>query len=198
MEKRFISVLAVFIFSLLIVGCTSGPYPEIVYVEREDPGRDVALDKKWTDTDMKLAAEHFVNSLLAHPSIKNAQSKPVIMVGQVVNRTSEHIDVKSFTDKLTTALLKADKVRLVDETAREELKKEYEYHDQGYISPDTAKGKGKQIGEDYLLRGDITSSIHEAGRKKVIYYKLTMQLVDLETNLQVWKDDYEIKKLITY
>lgn len=193
--RRWISWGTVGLAALLAAGCTGRrSSPNVRY---EDEDLPVLLDDRYNDTDMKKIADRLVQSMIEHPALKQASKPPVVMVGNVANRTMEHIDVKSLTDKIGVSLLATGKVQLVDETARGELASEYDYQGQGYVDPATRSGPGKQVGADYFLRGDIAEDVHEAGGKKVIFYKVTLQLTDLKTNLQIWKDDVEIKKSAT-
>lgn len=160
----------------------------------DDPNKIVLLDDKFNENDMQLMAKKLVDSLVADPIIANIKTKPTIMVGNVRNRTEEHIDVKSLTDKIRTALIQSRRFNFIDKEARQEIAEEYEYQGSGYVAPETKKGPGKQVGADYLITGDISSNIQEVGNDKVIYYKVTMNLTNLEKNMIEWSDEKEIRK----
>ncbi len=185
-------------FILIVIGChSSGPDYSPRTVKREDPHKEVIAGYKWNDTDYKLVADHMYNSLVSSDFYKNLQGKKVtIMTGTIENRTSEHIDLKVLADSIATKLIRSGTFNVIDESAREELDREYEYHKGPYIDPKTRKGEGHQIGEDLLLRGFIYSSIDESRYLKVVYYKITLQLTDVQTNLKVWQDEFEIKKVV--
>lgn len=53
---------------------------------------------------------------------------------------------------------------------------------------------GKQVGADYLLFGDIASIVKRAGRDTDVYYKFTLNLVDVQTGIIEWTDEKEIRK----
>jgi PBP1b-binding outer membrane lipoprotein LpoB len=78
---------------------------------------------------------------------------------------------------------------------REELREE-RTEQQTHSSEETAKGLGKEIGADYMLKGEINSIEDEEGREKVVYYQVTLEMIDLETNVKVWFGDKKIKKLV--
>ena len=166
-------------------------------IERVDSDRDVLLDDRWNDTDLNMVSSKMVQSLLSHDAVAKAEGKPAIMVGTVANRTAEHIDVKALTDRIRTALVKSGKVVAVDETARGEIAKEYEYQASGNVDPATRKGPGKQRGPEFLLRGDVAQDVHKSGDgdTKSIWYKVTMQLTNVESNTLEWTDDITIKKV---
>jgi hypothetical protein len=47
-----------------------------------------------------------------------------------------------------------------------------------------------------MLKGEINSIEDEEGREKVVYYQVTLEMIDLETNVKVWFGDKKIKKLV--
>ena len=82
----------------------------------------------------------------------------------------------------------------MDETARKDIAREYEYHASGNVNPDSIKGPGKQTGADFFLRGEIASDTHAKKRKKVQWYLITLKLTSISTGEIFWQDDEEIKK----
>lgn len=183
-------VMSVFIFTQ-IAGCGPKAFTKGGY---DDPNKVILLDDKFNENDMQLISKQLVDSLSQFGKIQNAAKPPVVMVGKVRNRTSEHIDVKSLTDKIRTALIKSGKYRFADKEARDELADEYEYQSGKFVDKSTAKGPGKQVGVEFLITGDIASNVQEVGNDKVVYYKVTMNLVNLETNIIEWSDDREVRK----
>ncbi len=189
--RYFFIVPCVLSFVVLFVSCGPRAFTKGGY---DDPNKVILLDDKFNENDMQLISNQLVESLSGFATIKNATTRPVVMVGRVRNRTSEHIDVKSLTDKIRTSLIKSGKFRFSDKDARDELAEEYDYQQGKFVDKSTAKGPGKQTGIDYLITGDIASNIQEVGSDKVIYYKVTLNLIDLETNIIEWSDDREVRK----
>jgi penicillin-binding protein activator len=145
-------------------------------------------------TDLQMIAEKMVQSLLSSPIIHEGQ-RPVLQVATVKNRTNEHIDTKAVTDKIRTTLINSGKVQFTAAEIRPEILEELEYQrGSGYVDPETRRTVGKQVGADFLLAGDIASIAKQKDDTKDIYYKVTLNLVDLETGLIVWADEKEIRK----
>jgi uncharacterized protein (TIGR02722 family) len=188
---RSVYILFVILGFSAILGCSNRQYTDGKY---DDPNKVILLDDKFSENDLQLIANKLVESLGHHATDAKYDGKPVVMIGRVRNHTSEHIDVKSLTDKIRTELIKAQKYRFASKEARNELSEEYDYEASGYVNPETQKVKGKQIGIDYLITGDIASIVQQAGKQKQIYYKVTLNLIDLETNIIEWTDDREIRK----
>jgi len=78
---------------------------------------------------------------------------------------------------------------------REKLRQE-RADQQEFASKETAKKWGRELGADYMLFGTINSIIDQYNKKKVIFYKVNLELTDMETNEIVWLGDKEIKKFI--
>jgi uncharacterized protein (TIGR02722 family) len=152
------------------------------------------LTDKWSETDMQKAVADLVASAVAHPAISGAKRPPVVMVTKLQNKTSEHVDTQSVTDMFTVELMKTGKVAFVDKAAREDIAEEYDYQDSGMVNRETKKGKGGQVGADFIMNGRLDSIVQEAGKDKTIYYKMTMNLTNLKTGLIQWTDHKQLRK----
>jgi uncharacterized protein (TIGR02722 family) len=162
--------------------------------EYDDPNRVELLDDKFNESDMQQMAETVIKAMVACGYVANAPKPPVVMVERVSNRTQEHIDTVSLTDKIQTALIKSGKVRFVNKSAREDLANELDYQEAGNVTGPTAKKRGKQTGADYILSGTLATNIQEVGRDKFIYYKLTMNLTNLESSTIDCVEERELRK----
>jgi uncharacterized protein (TIGR02722 family) len=163
-------------------------------VEYGDATAVETLTIDFGSTDLQMIAEKMVQSLLACPVLAEGQ-RPVILVSRVRNKTDEHIDTKSITDKIRTSLLQSGEVRFVADEVREEVMEELKYQsDSGHVDPETRKRIGKLVGPGYLLMGEITSIRKKAGRKTDLYFKITLNLVEIETGLIRWAEEKEIRK----
>lgn len=152
------------------------------------------LTDKWSESDMQAAVRDLVASAVAHPAISAAKRPPIVMVTRLQNKTSEHIDTQSITDMFQVELMRSGKVTFVDKAAREDISEEYDYQDSGMVSRETQKGKGGQVGADFIMNGRLDSIVQEAGKDKTVYYKLTMNLTNLKTGLIQWTDHKQIRK----
>jgi uncharacterized protein (TIGR02722 family) len=186
---KFFSVLA--LGFLLLQGCGPKAFTDGAY---DDPNRVELLDDKFNEADMQQMAETIVDSILKCPEIAESRGRPTIAVSKVANRTNEYPDLDSLTEKIRTQLTKSRKVKFIDRGAREELDSEYAYGSSGRVSKESAKKAGKQIGVDYLLTGALATNIQEVGKDKMIYYKLTMNLTNLDTSAIDCTEEKEVRK----
>jgi uncharacterized protein (TIGR02722 family) len=92
-------------------------------------------------------------------------------------------------------MLNSGKFRFVDmdrvESVREQLN--FQNNDE-LVNQSTAIQFGQMVGAQYMLYGNLSSIVKEAGSDKDVYYKMTMRLMDLETGLIEWADETEIRK----
>lgn len=153
------------------------------------------LTDKWSESDMQQAVKDLVASAVSHPAISAAKRPPIVMVTRLQNKTSEHIDTQSVTDMFTVELMRTGKVAFVDKAAREDISEEYDYQDSGMVERESKKGKGGQVGADFILNGRLDSIVQEAGKDKTIYYKLTMNMTNLKTGLIQWTDHKQLRKM---
>jgi len=159
----------------------------------QDPEQIVMLSDRWNQNDMQLVAKKIVESLGLWIT-RDTLTKPVVILETPKNRTTEHIDLQALYDHVKTALINSGQVTFLDKAARQEIAEEYEYQGSGYVDASEATGPGKQRAAQYLLGLVITSTVQQVGDKKVVYYKSTFELTDIETTEIVWTDHKEITK----
>ncbi len=184
-----------FLFGFSILLIASCGHRQFTQGEYDDVNEARLLDDKFNESDAAMLIEEMVDSMAKHPVFANAKLPPVVQVENVRNKTSEHIETKSMTDSLRTALIKTGKVRFSNKEDRETLQNEVDYQNEsGRVRKDTRKNRSGGVGADYILTGDLISNVQEVGNKKLIFYRLTLNLTNLETNLMAWSDEKPIRK----
>lgn len=184
--------IPVLLFGAVLASC--GPR-QFAQGEYDDVSETRILDDKFNESDGQLLIEEMVDSMAKHPVFAGARLPPVVQIERVRNKTSEHIDTKSMTDSMRTALIKSGKVRFSNKEDRETLTEEIDYQQQsGRVRRDSQKRKDGSIGADFVLTGDLSSNVQQVGNKKLVYYKLTLNLTNLTTGLIEWSDEKPIRK----
>jgi uncharacterized protein (TIGR02722 family) len=192
MNNHFFFISLLFPALLLLVSCGSRQFTEGKY---DDIAEERLLDDQFNESDMRRIADTMVESLTQSKLLGSLRKPPVVLITLVKNKTDEHIDMKSMTDKIRTALIKSGKFRFTEKEAREELTGEVEYQqNSGYVDSSTARKKGKQVGAEYFLTGELTSRTQEVGKKKYIYYKANFNLVNIDTGIIDWSEEKELRK----
>jgi hypothetical protein len=158
------------------------------------------LSGRWNDTDSRMVAETMIQDCLNHPWISQYATRtgkqPDVIVGQIRNRSSEHISTETFTKDLERSLINSGRANFVA-SAEERLGVRQERLDQDlHATPESRKAPGMEAGADYMLTGTINSIIDQEGREKVVYYQVNLELIDMSNNRKVWIGDKKIKKFV--
>lgn len=188
MTKKILVLL-----SALIALSSCGP-KGYIKGEYDDVNNENLLDDRWSETDMQKVVHDLVQKMLTSPHIRNAKTPPIVMVTRLRNDTDEHINTESIMDMVRVELANAAGIEFVNKAAREDVKDEYDYQNSGIVSNETKKGPGGQIGADFILDGALTSIVKPVGNKKTVYYKVTMNLTNLKTNVIKWTGYKELRK----
>lgn len=189
--RSIVFVAAAFVSAMVLSSC--GP-KAFVKGDYEDPEKTNLMNDLWSETDMQNVVRDLVGSLTAHPVIKDAKKTPIVMVTQLQNKTSEHIDTQSVMDMVRVDLMKTGRVGFVDKEARQDIADEYNYQNSGMVAKDSQKGPGGQVGADFIINGRLDSIVQEVGKDKTIYYKVTLNMTNLKSGMIVWSDNKQIRK----
>jgi len=181
--------------TMLLGGCASE-----TKVTRVDTEVVTDLSGRWNDTDSRMVAETMVKEALGSPWLENytrSKSKqPVVVVGTIMNRSHEHIDVQTFVTDLSRELTNSQKVTFVAGKGEREEIREERREQAVHALEDTQKAPGKEIGADYMLKGNISTILDESQGVKAVFYQVDLELIDLQNNVKSWFGQKKIKKVI--
>ncbi|WP_428773695.1 penicillin-binding protein activator LpoB [Vibrio sp.] len=187
MKKSIIALLGL---AVLLGGCSN----KVSYGDAQEVETTTI---EFGSTDLQQIASEMVDSMLMSGSVAaiTRDSRPIVFVERIKNKTSEHIDTESITDTVSTKLLNSGKFRFVDmnrvESVREQLN--FQNNDE-LVNQSNAIQFGKMVGAQYMLYGNLSSIAKADGSDRDVYYKMTMRLMDLESGLIEWADETEIRK----
>lgn len=155
----------------------------------------------WNSVDARLVREKLIIRIIDHnwhrDFIIKKGRKPVVVVGDVINDTHEHIQEAPFINEIENALLENGTARVVaNREFRARLRQERSEHQNGFVSEASRKKFGRELGADFMIMGKISSIADVRGSKKGIYYRVSLTLIDLETNEKVWAGSKEIDKVV--
>lgn len=171
-------------------------------VTRIDPGEQIDLSGRWNNTDSRVTAEKMIDDILGDKWVGDYQqghngNRPVVIVGFVTNKSTEHIDAETFMKDVEQSFVKSGKVRLVQGgKKREELRAE-RADQQTNATTSSMKKFGMEQGADFILQGSINSIVDSQKRKKVVYYQVNLELTNMQSNEVVWIGDKKIAKYVT-
>ena len=192
------NLFTLIIFSSLILflaGCGSSRT-----VQRTSSDTTVDLSGRWNDTDSRLTAKKMVDGLLDSRWIinfnKENDRKPVVIVGNIKNNSSEHIQTKIFSKDIERELINSGEVKFVASSEERAEIRDERAEQQQYSSMETAKRLANETGADYMLKGVISTQNDSFDGQAVKYYQVDLEMIHLETNEKVWMDSKKIKKLV--
>jgi len=162
------------------------------------PDEAIHYDEGYDFTDKKAIVTGLVESLLNKPPLVARYDRPVIIVYNVANRTSEHIETDGITDDIRQEILQSGKARFVNKEQRDNIEKETSYQYGGNVGAETRFQRARQVGAEYLISGTLRSikkkqpKQFRLTKKTLQYYSLILELTDLQTGLIEWTDNVEI------
>ncbi|UGA55911.1 penicillin-binding protein activator LpoB [Vibrio sp. VB16] len=183
-------VIALIGLAVILGGCSN----KVNYGDAQE-AETTTID--FGSTDLQKIASEMVDSMLMSGSVAaiTRDSRPIAFVETIKNKTSEHIDTESITDSISTKMLNSGKFRFVDMDRVESVRKQLNFQNNDELADQSSAIQfGKMVGAQYMLYGNLSSIVKQAGSKKDVYYKMTMRLMDLETGLIEWADETEIRK----
>jgi uncharacterized protein (TIGR02722 family) len=164
-----------------------------------DVDRAGAMTERFDFTDLRSITESFANELAYSRFISEMGAPPLMMIAGVQNRTSEYLDTKNLTDRLRTLLIQSGQIRFVNEARREDLLREQGYQ-AAQATPETQVGIARQLGAGYMMSGSLTEMADRSPRQVRVsktvrrYYKLTLEVTDLETSEIMWISEREFAR----
>lgn len=192
---RVVALSVIAALALLLSGCGASKT-----VTRVDPDQSIDLSGDWNDADSRQVAEEMIKDVLSRPWLGDfkggKQRAPVVIVGTVRNRTSEHIASTAFTKNLERELINSGRVEFVASKEERTEVRDERTDQQEFSSAESLKKFQQETGADFMLRGDITSIVDQEGGSRVKYYQVNLELVNIETNRKAWIGEKKIKKVV--
>lgn len=192
--KRIVLLLPVALTLLIAPSCANRK------VTRIDPAMQTDLSGRWNDSDSRLVANEMITQILTGAWRTNFEQKysrkPVVIVGNIKNKSSEQIDPVTFIKDLEKACINSGSVSVVQSGEDRNQVREERNDQQTFSSEDTKKKWGKEKGADFMITGVISSIVDQYKNQKTVYYQVDLELTDLENNEKVWIGDKKIKKAV--
>ncbi|KPA09087.1 hypothetical protein MHK_010713 [Candidatus Magnetomorum sp. HK-1] len=193
---RKVNIVILFAVLIIVAGCQTLPR-----ITPENPEKDSYVSGRWNDSDARQVAEEMIHDCLDRNWLfnfikKNSGNNPTVIIGKIQNKTSEHIDVKTFVGSIQRALINSGKVDFVASNfEREEIR--LERIDQAKNADEsTQKGPGEEIGADYMLKGAITSIRDQSGGTSLMFYQVDLKLINMANNRIEWVGEKKIRRKI--
>jgi uncharacterized protein (TIGR02722 family) len=174
-------------------------------VERVDPSEVLDYQVKFDEDDAREVANAMIEDALSRPWIDNwladsGGKRPTIIVGDILNNTSDYIDSGMFTVAFERDLLNSGRVAIVaTSNERTQIRDERE-QGQDWSRPETVKKMAYELGADLMLIGRISENREKHRNKKrfIRYYQVALEFIDIESNQKVWIGRHDDNRLFDY
>lgn len=187
--------------SLVLLSSCAAPTGAVKRVDRLDASEIRDLSGDWNDADSQLTSREMIADCLSRAWLSNWNATrpgrlPVVVVGDIKNRTSEHINPDTFVKDLERELINSGRVGFVaDPAQRQAIIDEIRYQ-QMHASSSTAKDVGRHVGADFIILGSINSILDRDGNEQIKYYQVDLEMIEIESNMKVWIGNKKIKKYV--
>ena len=181
---------------IALVGCSSKKT-----VQRIDTDTDIDLSGEWNDADSRRVSEALIGQITAGNWVVNHVSKtgemPVVIIGEMRNKSMEHIATKTFIADLERNFINSGRVTVVASAEEREQMRGERADQQEFSSQASMAQWGREMGADYMFIGEINMIVDQEGGDTVKYYQVDCYMADLESNVKVWAGFEKIKKYIS-
>jgi hypothetical protein len=164
-----------------------------------DVEQEKHMDADFDYSDMRKITQSMADDLLNSAFMREQSQQPIYMIAGVENRTSNYVDTKALTDRMRTIIFTSGKAQFVNEARRADLLKEQGYQ-AANVTPETQTAIGRQLGARYMMSGSLMEMRNDSpkqvriSKQKLNYYKLTMEVTDLESGLLAWTKEIEFAR----
>jgi penicillin-binding protein activator len=170
-------------------------------VERVDPNQVMDVSGDWNDTDSRLVAEEMIRDATSMPWSRrfmeaNAGKRPVVVVGRVANKSSEHINTRTFVQDMVNTFIRTETARVVSSGEQRDQVRDERWDQQDFASAATQARIRNELGANFMLLGEINTIFDREDGREVKFYQVDLNLTDLETSELVWVGQKRIKKFV--
>lgn len=195
MKKPIVHAASLSAAALLLSGCAAFR----ASTTNVDVEKEKHFDADYDYSDMRKISTEVAVELRDSGFLGKFQEPPIFMIAGVENRTSNYVDTKGLTDKIRTSLIQSGKAQFVNEARRDDLLKEQGYQ-AANATPETMVSAGRQLGAKYMISGSLMEMRNDSpkqvrvSKQKLNYYKLTVEVTDLQSGLIAWTTEKEFAR----
>ncbi len=187
-----ICLLAILLMVIPLCNCATT-------IQSNIPDNETVTGSDWSPKDLKDVSVYMVSSIEKSAGISGSdltQDKARWILAQdLKNETDEHVNTRVIMEKIRTKLINDGIARFVDDQALNDILNQLKLQQSGLYDSRTVAQVGKLAGAKKILRGTISSIRKRTERKDIIFYNITLQVVNIETGDILWTDEKEIQRL---
>lgn len=153
--------------------------------------------------NLKTLMQGMVESLMQDPYVQKIKTSDpkIVAISDIINDTTQKIDVESLSRELTRAMRRSGKFKLTMAVARSggsvdgmisdarNLRENKEFNQY------TTAEEGTLSAPSLSLSGKIVQNVHRMGDNKKVDYYILLTLTDIKTGEVIWDDQKDISKM---
>lgn len=185
---------------VLLSACAAPEQPAraVTYQDVSSPGKVSGVGVE--SQDIVGVSDAMVRDLLANPGVMKLPRAPRIIMDaeHFKNESTQRINKNLIVDRLRINLQRASygKLAFVSRESAAMVQSERDLKRDGVTDSGTTGLTKAQAGGDFRLVGRISTLDSRSASTGAVerYTQLTFELIDLETGMSVWANQYEMKK----
>jgi uncharacterized protein (TIGR02722 family) len=195
-KMRTSRLAATLLVAFVATACSSSPR-----ITRIEPNTAVDLSGEWNSVDSKQVADEMIKDAMTLPWVTRYMqthqgAAPTVKILNVVNRSSEHINTRTFLQDMANAFTRSGTIQ-VAMSAEDQAQNRAERNDQQQnASADTRAKQQSEQGADFTLTGTIETIMDREGGREVKYYQIDLKIINPTTGILPWSGQKKIAKYI--
>ena len=194
--KQFVILITTITIIISLINCV--PVSRQPEITEDLSDSEMQTDAEWSAKDLRRVANRMANSIESSRFIKSWKYRRVkprwMLVDQLANDTDEHINTRVIVEKIRTKLINRQLARFIDSHAIDDALNQLDLQQSALYDNRHAIKIGKLVGAKLILRGRISNIRKRSGRRDIVFYNITLTVVDLETTEILWTDEVEISR----
>lgn len=157
-------------------------------IDPDTPGRVRSIGPE--SQDVTKVAEVVTTSILGSPSVQALPGRPTVAMLPMINNTDTPFNQAIFTSRVESRLVNSGRFQFLARDLQDDILAERLMKREGEVDYDPALRTPALMGVDYFLvgRADGLRIASRRGQAQTIEY--SFKLVDAETSLVIWRDNY--------
>lgn len=193
--KRVKVFLGVLCAMLVVAGCA----PTAKTIDPNSEFTTMGLDYN----NLKGVMAEMIDSLLQdrYTQSLSKDNPKVVAISDIINDTTQKVDVESLSRELTRAMRRSGKFKLTMAVARSGgsvdgmIGDSRNLRDNKEFNQYTTAEEGTLSAPSLSLSGKIGQTIHRMGKNKKVDYYILLTLTDIKTGEVIWDDQRDISKM---
>lgn len=186
---------------ILLAGCAAqeqAPSRAVTYQDVSSPGKVSGVGME--SQDIVGVSDAMVRDLLSNPSVMKLPRAPRVIIDSEFfkNESTQRINKNLIVDRLRINLQRASNGRLAfpSRESAAMVQAERDLKRDGVTDTGTLGLTKAQAGADFRLIGRISTLDSRSASTGAVerYTQLSFELIEVETGLSVWANQYEMKK----